>query len=302
MKLTDHMRFVRYLQPGTGKTFLAKCVAKSGGARFMNIALSDVFDKYVGEGEKNVKAIFTLARKLSPCVVFVDEVDALFGRRKGDTFASRREVMNEFMGEWDGIGGGNGGVIIMSATNRPFDLDDAVLRRMPRRILVDLPNEEARGKILAVHLKDEQLHSSVSLADLAKRTELYSGSDLRNMAVSAALASVKENVVREAKYGLGPLVDPAAEDAEVRARILKEMDEIDEWNSIVKEVPSSATGSVPANHRLLTTEHFEIALKEIPASLTDEMESLAELRKWDLAYGGGNVRKGVKPGWGFRAI
>lgn len=165
---------------------------------------------------------------------------------------------------------------------------------------MDLPNEEARAKILAIHLKDEQLHSSVSLAELAKRTELYSGSDLRNVCISAALASVKENVVREAKYGLGPLVDPAEEDPDQRAKILKEMDEIDEWNSLVKEVPAppAQAGPVP---RLITKEHFDIALKEIPASLTDEMESLTELRKWDTQYGGGNLRKGVKPGWGFKA-
>ena len=89
--------------PGTGKTMLAKALAKAGGAKFMKVALSDIFDKYVGEGEKNVKAIFTLARKLSPCVVFLDEVDAVFGARRGDQGnGARREVINEFMTEWDG--------------------------------------------------------------------------------------------------------------------------------------------------------------------------------------------------------
>lgn len=82
---------------------LAKALAKAGGAKFMKVALSDIFDKYVGEGEKNIKAIFTLARKLSPCVVFLDEVDAVFGARRGnDQNGSRREVINEFMSEWDG--------------------------------------------------------------------------------------------------------------------------------------------------------------------------------------------------------
>ena len=89
--------------PGTGKTMLAKAVAKSSGARFMSVSLSNVFDKYVGEGEKNVRAIFTLARKLAPCVVFLDEVDALFGARRNDGVnSSRREIINEFMSEWDG--------------------------------------------------------------------------------------------------------------------------------------------------------------------------------------------------------
>jgi hypothetical protein len=89
--------------PGTGKTMLAKAIAKSSGANFMSVSLSDIYDKYVGEGEKNVRAVFTLARKLSPCVVFLDEVDALFGARKqNENSSSKREIMNEFMAEWDG--------------------------------------------------------------------------------------------------------------------------------------------------------------------------------------------------------
>jgi SpoVK/Ycf46/Vps4 family AAA+-type ATPase len=91
---------------------------------------------YVGQGEKNVKAIFSLARKLSPCVIFVDEVDSLMNKRGSDSSTkSHREIINQFMVEWDGLMSDNQGVIVMAATNRPFDLDDAVLRRMPRRIL-----------------------------------------------------------------------------------------------------------------------------------------------------------------------
>lgn len=91
---------------------------------------------YVGQGEKNVKAIFSLARKLSPCVVFIDEVDSLMNKRGSDSSSkSHREIINQFMVEWDGLSSNNEGVIVMAATNRPFDLDDAVLRRMPRRIL-----------------------------------------------------------------------------------------------------------------------------------------------------------------------
>lgn len=89
--------------PGTGKTMLAKAVAKSSGAKFMSVSVSDIFEKYVGEGEKNVRAVFTLARKLSPCIVFLDEVDALFSaRRQSESSTSKREIMNEFMAEWDG--------------------------------------------------------------------------------------------------------------------------------------------------------------------------------------------------------
>ncbi|KAI8840404.1 P-loop containing nucleoside triphosphate hydrolase protein [Chytriomyces cf. hyalinus JEL632] len=256
--------------PGTGKTLLAKAAAKSSGANFMAVALSDVFDKYVGEGEKNVRAIFTLARKLSPCVVFLDEVDALFGaRRGGDVTSSKREIINEFMSEWDGLNSNNKGVIVLGATNRPFDLDDAILRRMPRRILIDLPTEDQRKQILQVHLQDEQLENTVDLADLAKRTNLYSGSDLKNVCISAALAAVKESLVRESMV---------------------------------------ATSTVDVvSQRVLSMVHFEVALKEVPPSLTDEMQTLIELRKWDDMYGdagasGGKKKARGKKGWGFQEV
>ncbi|KAG1437398.1 hypothetical protein G6F56_013129 [Rhizopus delemar] len=115
---------------------LAKAVAKESGSRMLDIQASDVYDMYVGQGEKNVRAVFSLARKLSPCVVFIDEVDSLMSKRGSDhSSKSHREIINQFMVEWDGLSSDNTGVIVMAATNRPFDLDDAVLRRMPRRIL-----------------------------------------------------------------------------------------------------------------------------------------------------------------------
>ena len=148
---------------------------------------------YVGESEKNVKALFSLARKIQPCVVFLDEVDAIFGSRRSDhSNPSHREIINQFMSEWDGIASENRGVIIMGATNRPFDLDEAILRRLPRRILVDLPSELDRLEILRIHLKGEKLDDSVDLQALAKRTPFYSGSDLKNVCVAAALTAVEE--------------------------------------------------------------------------------------------------------------
>jgi SpoVK/Ycf46/Vps4 family AAA+-type ATPase len=284
--------------PGTGKTMLAKCVAKTGGARFMNVSLSDVFEKYVGEGEKNVKAIFTLARKIAPCVVFVDEVDALFGRRRSDGHASRREVINEFMGQWDGLTSENGNIIVVAATNRPFDLDDAVLRRMPRKILVDLPDERARASILKVHLAEETLYN-VDVALLAQKTPLYSGSDLKNLCVAAALLCVKENVVREAKYKLKPVQDPSKEDAVLRGKILKEMETVEDWGTFFEvDAHTDNLDSAEESRRVLTMEHFEMAMKEVPASLTDSTETLKELRKWDEQYGS-KANSKSKKAWGF---
>ncbi|CAO3642321.1 unnamed protein product [Cunninghamella echinulata] len=179
--------------PGTGKTMLAKAVAKESGSRMLEIQASDVYEMYVGEGEKNVKAIFSLARILSPCVVFIDEVDSLMNKRQSDsTSNAHREIINQFMVEWDGLSSENKGVMIMAATNRPFDLDDAVLRRMPRRILVDLPNEEDREYILKMLLQEEQY--DISLKELARATQHYSGSDLKNLCVTAALKCIQQSM------------------------------------------------------------------------------------------------------------
>ena len=160
-----------------------------------------MYQQYVGEGEKLVRAVFSLARKLSPCVVFIDELDALFGARiSRDTGGgiAHRGVITEFMQEMDGLKSSKDNVIVIGATNRPFDLDDAVLRRLPRRLLVDLPGEKERegecrmlapcslmysmhhfSEILKILLRDEKLAEDVDLQALAKRTESFSGSDLK---------------------------------------------------------------------------------------------------------------------------
>ncbi|CAG8643843.1 8136_t:CDS:2 [Funneliformis mosseae] len=263
--------------PGTGKTMLAKAVAKESGSTVIDIKSSDVYDMYVGEGEKNVRAIFSLARKLSPCVIFLDELDAIFGSRRSDIHnGAHREIINQFMAEWDGLTSRNEGVLIMGATNRPFDLDDAILRRMPRRILVDLPTEKDREQILNLHLRDEKIDSSVSLEYFAKITKLYSGSDLKNLCISAALASVRE-------------------DAEIEKT--KANSESDKNHS--NDVSNDNSEQLP-QVRILKQHHFQTALKQVTPSCSEDMSSLTELRKWDGMYGDGawNRKKRVK-GIGF---
>ncbi|WWC68925.1 uncharacterized protein I206_102861 [Kwoniella pini CBS 10737] len=187
--------------PGTGKTLLARAVAAESGARMLAIQPSDVNDMYVGEGEKLVKAVFNLARRLSPCVVFLDEVDALFGARisRGSAGSmSHNLLLTEFMQEMDGLSSAIANkdkrVVVIGATNRPFDLDDAVLRRLPRRLLVDLPNAEGRKAILEILLRSENTAEDVDLDKLAQETDGFSGSDLKHLCVSAALAAVKDTV------------------------------------------------------------------------------------------------------------
>ncbi|EIW69180.1 hypothetical protein TREMEDRAFT_71806 [Tremella mesenterica DSM 1558] len=188
--------------PGTGKTLLARAVASESGAQMLAVQPSDVNNMYVGESEKLVKAVFSLARRLSPCVIFLDEVDALFGARASKDASggakAHNQVLTEFMQEMDGLSSAIANtehrIIVIGATNRPFDLDDAILRRLPRRLLVDLPGRADRRAILDILLREETLDSSVDLDALAADTEGYSGSDLKYLCVSAALAAVKDSV------------------------------------------------------------------------------------------------------------
>ncbi|ESZ94782.1 hypothetical protein SBOR_4839 [Sclerotinia borealis F-4128] len=259
---TDKMPgLLLYGPPGTGKTLLAKAVAKESGATVLEISGAEVNDMYVGEGEKNVRAIFTLAKKLSPCIVFIDEADAIFAAR-GDTKRStaHREMINQFLREWDGMN--DLSAFIMVATNRPFDLDEAVLRRLPRRLLVDLPVEKDRESILKIHLKGEIIDESVSLVEIAKNTPYYSGSDLKNLSVAAALACIREE------------------------------------NEIAAKCEDDTPYTYPEK-RILTKKHFDRAMEEISASISEDMSTLSAIRKFDEKYGDRKGRRKKSAGLGF---
>ena len=221
---------------------------------------------YVGEGEKNVRAIFTLAKKLSPCIVFIDEADAILGARSsGGNRTSHRELINQFLREWDGMT--DLSAFIMVATNRPFDLDEASLRRLPRRLLVDLPTENDREAILKIHLKDELIDREVSLSELASQTPFYSGSDLKNLAVAAALACVRE-----------------------------------EFDTAASSTKDSATGEKYEypEKRTLYRRHFTKGMEEISASVSEDMGSLSAIRKFDEKYGDRRGRRKKLGGYGFK--
>ncbi|PBP15587.1 hypothetical protein BUE80_DR013686 [Diplocarpon rosae] len=249
-----------YGPPGTGKTLLAKAVAKESGATVLEVTAADLNDMFVGQGEKNVRAVFKLAKKLSPCVVFIDEADAIFSARGENNRNSHREMINQFLREWDGMN--DFSAFIMVATNRPFDLDEAVLRRLPRRLLVDLPVEKDREAILKIHLKDEILDDSISLTKLAKDTPFYSGSDLKNLSVAAAMACIREENAVAAQH-------------------------------------SSEEAYVYPEKRTLTKAHFDKALEEISASVSEDMSTLTAIRKFDEKYGDRKGRKKKGPGLGF---
>ncbi|KAF2829831.1 AAA-domain-containing protein [Ophiobolus disseminans] len=296
-----------YGPPGTGKTLLAKAVAKESGSTVLEVSGSQIMDKYVGEGEKNVAAIFSLARKLSPCIVFLDEADAVFASRDAmRDRSSHRDILNQFLKEWDGLN--DLSVFVMVATNRPFDLDDAVIRRLPRRLLVDLPTQADRKEILRIHLSGEQLDDAVKLEDLAKRTPFYSGSDLKNIAVSAALACVKEeneNAAREvAKTTLEIEAPPSESDS---PSVSTAESPTTSSTSSTSPTPPKALHLVRGQaynfpeKRILHARHFDKALQEISASISEDMTSLTAIKKFDEQYGDrkGNKRK---KDFGFGAL
>ncbi|KAM7419973.1 hypothetical protein PAMA_016874 [Pampus argenteus] len=180
--------------PGNGKTMLAKAVAAESNATFFNISAASLTSKYVGEGEKLVRALFSVARELQPSIIFIDEVDSLLcERREGEHDASRR-LKTEFLIEFDGVqSGGDDRVLVMGATNRPQELDEAVLRRFSKRVYVALPVEQTRFKLLK-NLLGKHGHplTQRELSQLARLTEGYSGSDLTSLAKDASLGPIRE--------------------------------------------------------------------------------------------------------------
>jgi len=182
--------------PGTGKTMLARAVA-GNSATFFNVAPSTVASKYRGDSEKLVRALFEAARAMAPSVIFFDEVDALVSARgaDGEHEASRR-FKAELLQQMDGIASGSGAaerprVVVLAATNHPWDLDDALRRRLEKRVLVPLPDAEARERLFDLHLRGVPLEGRPDTAALAAKAEGFSGSDIKAVCRDAALHPVR---------------------------------------------------------------------------------------------------------------
>ncbi|HCW52547.1 MAG TPA: cell division protein FtsH [Clostridium sp.] len=183
--------------PGTGKTLLAKAIAGEAGVPFFSISGSDFVEMFVGVGASRVRSMFEEAKKNSPCIVFIDEIDAV-GRQRGAGLGGghdeREQTLNQLLVEMDGFGA-NEGIIMIAATNRPDILDPALLRpgRFDRQIVVGAPDVKGREEILKVHTKKKPLGDDVELKVLAKRTPGFAGADLENLANEAALLAVRRN-------------------------------------------------------------------------------------------------------------
>lgn len=177
--------------PGCGKTLIAKATAKEAGMRFINLDVAMLTDKWYGESQKLASAVFTLAVKLQPCIIFIDEIDSFLRSRNTNDHEATAMMKTQFMMLWDGLCTDNSTVIVMGATNRPSDLDKAIIRRMPAQFHVGLPNEEQRLKILKLVLENEKMSSSVNFVQLSKITNSFSGSDLRELCRNASVYRIR---------------------------------------------------------------------------------------------------------------
>lgn len=249
--------------PGTGKTMLAKAVATEGGATFLSVDASVIESKWLGESEKNAKAVFTLARRLAPCVIYLDEVDSILSSRdqgEDTKYNTITSVKTTFMQEWDGLRTTADRVIVVASTNRPYALDQAVLRRMPRRILVDLPDLETREEMLRVIMSNNRVAPDVNLTAIARRLEGYTGSDIREVC--------REAVVRIAH---------------------------DESRKLEEEAQGGVGLEALSNHRLrpVTSEDFHAAMEKLSASVAAKGRELERVREWNNQFG--EVRKKQRP-------
>ncbi|RYR58802.1 hypothetical protein Ahy_A05g024677 isoform A [Arachis hypogaea] len=259
--------------PGTGKTMLAKAIANEAGASFINVSMSTITSKWFGEDEKNVRALFTLAAKVSPTIIFVDEVDSMLGQRsRVGEHEAMRKIKNEFMTHWDGLMTKPGErILVLAATNRPFDLDEAIIRRFERRIMVGLPSVENREKILKTLLAKEKVDEDLDLKELATMTEGYSGSDLKNLCITAAYRPVRELIQQERLKTLeekqkGSQGDsPDTEDEVKQKRVIKP--------------------------RPLNMQDLKEAKNQVAASFASEGAGMNELMQWNELYGEGGSRK-----------
>lgn len=214
--------------PGTGKTLFAKAIAGEAGVPFFSISGSDFVEMFVGVGASRVRDLFEQAKKNSPCIIFIDEIDAV-GRQRGAGLGGghdeREQTLNQLLVEMDGFGV-NEGIIIVAATNRPDILDPALLRpgRFDRQILVGAPDVKGREDVLKVHSKNKPLADEVKLDVLAKRTPGFTGADLENLMNEAALLAVRNNKKKIGMMELEEAITRVIAGPEKKSRVISEKD------------------------------------------------------------------------------
>ena len=193
-----------YGPPGCGKTFIARAVAGELGASFITVSFADIIDMFVGQSERNIHELFEVARRNAPCVLFLDEVDAIGQKRSQLRHTPMRSAVNQLLLELDDVSGNNEGVFLLAATNHPWDVDSALRRpgRFDRTLLVLPPDAAAREGVFRYHLKDRPV-AGIDLAKLARQTDGYSGADIAHICETAAERALMDSVRRDEPRMIG---------------------------------------------------------------------------------------------------
>jgi len=186
-----------YGPPGCGKTFIARAVAGELGAKFISVSFADIIDMFVGQSERNIHELFEIARRNAPCVLFLDEVDAIGQKRSQLRHTPMRSAVNQLLLELDDVAGNNEGVFLLAATNHPWDVDSALRRpgRFDRTLLVLPPDQSAREGVFRYHLRERPV-AGINLAKLASLTDGYSGADIAHICETAAEQALMDSVRR----------------------------------------------------------------------------------------------------------
>lgn len=295
--------------PGTGKTMLAKALATEANASFVNVSMSTITSKWFGEDEKNVRALFSLAAKVSPTIIFIDEVDSMLGQRsRVGEHEAMRKIKNEFMAHWDGLlSKSTERVLVLAATNRPFDLDEAIIRRFQRRIMVGLPNAESRERILRTLLAKEKLEEGFDFKELAIMTDGYTGSDLKNLCTAAAFRPVRDFLKTEQEKEKAKKKGAEKKEEEKKEEEKKEEEKNEDRGESENSEQSSKDGAeikedkkedveeTVITLRPLTMEDLKQAKNQISPSFASEGVGMNELKEWNELYGEGGSRKKQSP-------
>jgi katanin p60 ATPase-containing subunit A1 len=255
--------------PGTGKTMLAKAVASECNTTFFNVSASTLSSKWRGESEKMVRILFEMARYYAPSTIFFDEIDSLAGSRGGaGEHESSRKVKTELMVQMDGVsesaggGGGDGDeeneerktVIVLAATNTPWDLDEALRRRLEKRIYIPLPEAEGRKELFRINMSEVETNPDVDLDELAARSAGYSGADIANVCRDASMMSVRRIMSLARQQGLNK----------------------EEMQAMLKEKKDALNTAV-------SREDFNIALSKVNKSVSDH--DLKKFSDWMSEFG-----------------